>query len=208
MYKEELANTKQILDTIQTVRNYIVTTISSCNIVYINNKNIVYQMLVALKKRLAPTNYTRKLDLARKYNKLKTYSKRENIEKQLKDQETTFTNKKKLSILEVVDERSLFDFTHAISIIDSRYATTQEYFLTQKVKTREPLLELYDLVEDFRNHYQWSEALKPSYSHSRFATLNRESQKHKKSCLYREKHDNLDNQDKCEYIIPKNRPIR
>src|SRR5436305_15237973 len=81
MYKEELANTKQILNTIQTIRNYIVTTVSSRNIVYINNKNTIYQMLVALKKRLAPTNYTRKLDLAQKYNKLKTYSKRENIEK-------------------------------------------------------------------------------------------------------------------------------
>src|SRR5436189_5050591 len=81
MYKEELANTKQILDTIQTVWNYIVTIVSSCNIVYINDKNIVYQILVILKKRLAPTNYIRKLDLARKYNKLKTYSKRENIEK-------------------------------------------------------------------------------------------------------------------------------
>ena len=85
MYKEELANTKQILDTIQTIWNYIVTIVSSCNIVYINNKNIVYQMLVALKKRLAPTNYTRKLNLTRKYNKLKTYSKREDVEKQLKD---------------------------------------------------------------------------------------------------------------------------
>src|SRR5436190_14916567 len=110
-------------------------------------------MLVALKKRLAPTNYARKLDLARKYNKLKTYSKREDMEKWLKDWETTFTNKKKLSILEVADEHSLFDFTYTISIIDSRYTTTQEYFLTQKVKTREPLLELYNLVEDFRNHY-------------------------------------------------------
>ena len=79
MYKEELANTKQILDTIQTIRNHIVTIVSSCNIVYINNKNIVYQILVALKKRLALTNYTRKLDLARKYNKLKTYSKREDV---------------------------------------------------------------------------------------------------------------------------------
>jgi hypothetical protein len=42
-------------------------------------------MLSALKKRLAPTNYTRKLDLARKYNKLKTYSKREDVEEWLKD---------------------------------------------------------------------------------------------------------------------------
>ena len=126
------------------------------------------------------------------------------MEKQLKDQETTFTNRKKLRILEVVDKRSLFDFIYAISIIDFGYTLTQEYFLTQKVKTREPLLELYNLVEDFRNYYQWSEALKPSSSYFGFATLNRESQKREKYCLYREKHDNIDSWDKCEYITPKN----
>jgi hypothetical protein len=42
-------------------------------------------MLAALKKRLAPTDYARKLDLAHKYNKLKTYSKRDDLEKWLKD---------------------------------------------------------------------------------------------------------------------------
>jgi hypothetical protein len=42
-------------------------------------------MLVALKKRLALTDYARKLDLARKYNKLKNYSKKDDLEKWLKD---------------------------------------------------------------------------------------------------------------------------
>ena len=132
-------------------------------------------MLVALKKRLALTDYARKLDLARKYNKLKNYSKKDDLEKWLKDQETTFVDGKKLKILEVVDERSLFDFTHAVSAIDSGYASTQEYFINQKVKNGDQLLELYDLVEDFRNHYRRTEALKPSSSHSAFATLNGEN---------------------------------
>ena len=37
-------------------------------------------MLVELKKQLAPTDYAQKLDLANKYNKLKKFSKRENLE--------------------------------------------------------------------------------------------------------------------------------
>ena len=37
-------------------------------------------MLIALKKRLAPTNYIQKLELVYKYNKLKKISK-EDIEK-------------------------------------------------------------------------------------------------------------------------------
>ena len=80
-HRENSAVTKQVLDAIQTVRNYILTTVSSRNIVYIKDKSTVFQMLVALKKRLAPTDYARKLEVVHKYNKLKTYSKRENIEK-------------------------------------------------------------------------------------------------------------------------------
>src|SRR5438067_8113837 len=65
MYKEDLAEAKQVLDAIQIVRNYIVTTVSTNNIVYIDDKTTEYQMLVALKKRLAPTEYARRLDFAR-----------------------------------------------------------------------------------------------------------------------------------------------
>ncbi len=57
MYKEDLINTNKILDTIQSVCKHIITTISTRNIIYINDKTTVYQMLVALKKRLAPMDY-------------------------------------------------------------------------------------------------------------------------------------------------------
>ena len=203
IYKENLAIAKQILDTIQTVRKHIVTTVSTRNIVYINDKTTVHQMLVALKKRLAPTDYARKLELARKYNKLKTYSKRENIEKWMKDWETVYTDGKKLKIPEVADERSLFDFTHAISAIDSGYASTQEYFINQKIKNKESLPELYDLVEDFRNHYRWTEALNPSSSHSAFAALRGQSQNGEKVCLCGGTHGKPLKWEKCEYITPK-----
>ena len=81
-------------------------------------------MLVALKKRLAPTDFARKQDIVRKYNKMKTYSKREDIETWLKDWEIIYTDAQKLNLPEVADDRSLFDFTHAISSIDAGYAST------------------------------------------------------------------------------------
>src|ERR1700722_16832733 len=110
-------------------------------------------MLVALKKQLAPTDYARKLELAQKYNKLKTYLKREDLEKWLKDWEITFTNGKKLKIPEVANKWPLFNFTYAISAIDSRYALTQEFFINQKAKNGETLPDFYNLVEDFCNYY-------------------------------------------------------
>ena len=42
VYKEDLAIAKQVLDTIHVVRKHIVTTVSTCNIVYINNKTLMY----------------------------------------------------------------------------------------------------------------------------------------------------------------------
>jgi len=81
-------------------------------------------MLIALKKRLAPTDYARKLEVVRKYNKLKTYSKREPIEKWLRKWETTYADGKELQIPEVANERLLIDFTNAILAIDLGYASS------------------------------------------------------------------------------------
>ena len=64
-------------------------------------------------------------------------------------------------------------------------------------------------MEDFRNHYCCTEALKPSSSHSAFAALNGENQDgEKKSCLYGGLHHSKARWAKCEYIAPKNRPSR
>ena len=123
-YRKDLATVKQVLDTLQIVQNHIVTTISISNVVYIIDKSTVYQMLVALKKRFALTDYAQKLEVVYKYNKLKTYSKRENVEKWLKDWETTYADGRKLNIPEVSEGRSQVDFATAISAIDSGYASS------------------------------------------------------------------------------------
>jgi hypothetical protein len=161
----------------------------------------VYQILVALKKRLAPTDYARKLDLARKYNNLKTYSKENDLETWLKDWETTYIDGKKLKIPEVADERSLFDFTHAVSAIDSGYASTQEYFINQKIKNSEKLPDLYDLIEDFRNHYRRTEALQMSASHSAFSTTSQGTSQDLE-CVCGLRHP----WKKCFYLIQSIRP--
>ena len=66
-YREQLANVRQVLDSIQTVRTHIVTTVSANNVVYIKKATSVYQMLKALKKCLAPTDEARILEVKQKY---------------------------------------------------------------------------------------------------------------------------------------------
>jgi hypothetical protein len=200
-YREDLATVKQVLDTLQTVRNHVVTTISVTNVVYIKNKSTVYQMLVALKKRLAPTDYARKLEVVHKYNKLKTFSKRENVEKWLKDWETTYADGKELDIPEVSGERPLMDFTTAISAIDPGYGSSQEYFLNRTIKKNEDLPELYELIEDFRNHQRKTEALQMSESHSAFSTTS-EGTSQDLECVCGLRHP----WKKCFYLIQSIRP--
>ncbi len=113
---------------------------------------------------------------------------------------------KKLKILEVADKCSLFDFMYTISAIDSGYALTQEYFIHHKIKAKETLLEIYDLVKDFHNHYYCTEALKPSLSHLAFAALHGESQNGEKVCLCGRTHRKPLKWEKYEYIIPKCQP--
>ena len=84
---------------------------------------------------------------------MKKFSKRENLENWLNNWELIYTEGTKVNIPEVADNCSLYDFTYAISAIDTGYASTQEYFINQKARAGDPLPTLYDLIEDFRNHY-------------------------------------------------------
>ena len=104
-------------------------------------------MLKALKKRLAPTDEARILEVEQKYQRLKKYNKREKVDKWLKDWETTYADAKELQLPEVAGHRPQIDFTRAISAIDPNYASMQEYILDEKIQKGEVLPDLYDLVE-------------------------------------------------------------
>src|SRR5208282_3652365 len=132
-------------------------------------------MLIALNKRLAPTDQARKIQLANQYAKLKKYNKSEPIEQWLQNWEKTYADAVALNLPDVADDRSLFDFTQAIRPIDAAFASTQDFYITQKTKSGESM-DLYDLIEDFRNHYRRTEAYKPTGSHSAFATFKDENQ--------------------------------
>jgi hypothetical protein len=55
---------------------------------------------------------------------VKTFSKRENVEKWLKEWEVVYKTASDLKIPDVDGKWVIFDFTHAISAIDSGLAST------------------------------------------------------------------------------------
>ena len=235
-HKEHSAKATKTLEALNSVRKHLITTVAADNLVYIRGKSTAYQMLQELKKRLAPTDYARKMDAILRYNRLKTFSKQENVEKWLKEWEVTYTDASVLEIAEAAGERPLFDFTHAITAIDAGFASTQEYFINQKINKGETPPDIYSLIEDFRNHYRRSEALRQSASHSGFATLRGEPQDSEKKgqdaakheskrqprkesegqdsnpprrerfCLCGDKHGKSSRWEDCDYINPSKRP--
>ena len=224
------------LDALNSLRKHIITTIAADNHIYIMGQSTIYQILRELKKRLAPTDYAREMEVVERYNRVKMFSKRENVEKWLKEWEVVYKTASELKIPDVDGKRVLFDFTHAISAIDSGFASTQEYFINLQISKSEPLPDIYRLIEDFRNHFRRTEALRLSASHSGFATFRNEHQdpeKNKKDsehdrksrarresgqrgngdsprrerlCLCRDKHRKASRWEDCEYINPDKRP--
>jgi hypothetical protein len=127
-------------------------------------------MLVALKKRLAPIDYAIEQKVIIEYSKLKKQDKGETVEAFLSSWEEVYGRALKLNLPEVQGVRPLFDFTQAIRSIDSGFASSQDFFIHQELRQgRTP--DLYALIEDFRNTYRRTEAVKPTRSHSAFSTV-------------------------------------
>ena len=122
-YKESLSLARQEMETLKAIRNHLVTSVSKDNIVYIETKDTIYDMLVALKKRLAPTDEARKLDVIDKYRRLRHFDRKTDVEEWCKEWETTYADAMALGLPEVTENRSQNDFAIALNTIDEAYAT-------------------------------------------------------------------------------------
>ena len=200
-FRENQQLNKQIRDALQRILDHIVTSVSKDNLYIIEDSTTVHAMLVELKRRLAPTDRARKLEITQRYQGLKMFNKRQDIEKWLREWETVYTEAVKLKLPEVSDEKPLFDFTGAIQAIDTSYAATQEYILNDLLDKSKELPTLQELIEKFRNHQRRvaQAAKKPNAA---FPTLHGGDQDGKFDCLCGDKH----RYKECMYITPSTQP--
>src|ERR1700733_2318078 len=201
-YKEDQLINKQIRDAIQRILDHMVTTVSKDNLYIIEDLSSVHTMLIELRRRLAPKNQARKLEVIDQYQKLKVYNKRQEVEKWLRAWEVTYSEAVKLDLPEVVDERSLFDFTRAIQSLDSVYSSTQEYILQEKVDNSDELPTLFALIEKFRNHQRRTPQSARNSSNVAFSALRGEDIDGNVMCICGQKH----RYEHCEYITLATRP--
>lgn len=147
---------------------FIQDTIAAHNVIYIQKvEPHPWNLLNALKQRIAPSDEARSLELEQKYHQLCKGPLNQNLETWLDEWTTTFTLATEYAIGEVTGTRPIRDFLMAIRHKEPTFADTHLVHLKDKSSG-----DLYELIEEFRQHIRLIQLSKPSKgeAHSAFAT--------------------------------------
>jgi hypothetical protein len=185
---------------------------------YIRGVDFRCNILQALKKRLAPTDRARCLQLAQAYNALKKAPRAQGTGHWLQQWETTYAEAEKLNLAEVQDHKALYDFIQASKAIDPAYPKACQVYVDTKLEDdANNVPTLYNAVERFRNNTHTDRAVSKAKSHAAFATLQGQAQsevpadnqstqptepKQHTGCLCGAQHS----WSNCPYLIKQRRP--
>src|SRR6266480_1721384 len=142
--------------------------VSRTNLVYTFKQDTPYDMLVALKQRLSPTDEAREIKLAKQYKTLKKPPRSQNLDTWLQQWEKVYTQCKEQKLPEVDKDRPLYDFLNTVSSISPEFAGYWTHDIQAKRKSSQQSLELFDLIEYFRESYRLSMAQKSRISSGAF----------------------------------------
>lgn len=205
-----IKNTKyeKINKAISEVLKYILSSINRNCEKFISTTSITApQVLADLRKRLAPTDRARELTVVARYNCVKQpYKSNQDIYEWLNEWELIYTEAKTLNLPDVDRNRAAFDFSTALMNHSSSWATSTLLEITKKLKNQpEETIDVYDLIEDFRNYTRLTHASTTSTSSTSFATYkdgNKDKKEGERTCLCGKKHL----YEKCYYLYSDNRP--
>ena len=106
------------------LQSYI-TGVAARNInTYILGIGSVYDTLVALKERVAPTDSARQFHLSTQYTKVKNGLENHNFEAWLQDWEKTYNDCKRIDLPDVQGDRAIRDFLIAVDPVSPNWALT------------------------------------------------------------------------------------
>ncbi|EDN97519.1 hypothetical protein SS1G_12370 [Sclerotinia sclerotiorum 1980 UF-70] len=157
--------------------------------------------------KLASTDRARELTVVARYNCVKQpYKSNQDIYEWLNEWELIYTEAKTLNLPDVDRNRAAFDFSTALMNHSSSWATSTLLEITKKLKNQpEETIDVYDLIEDFRNYTRLTQASTTSTSSTSFATYkdgNKDKKEGERTCLCGKKHL----YEKCYYLYSDNRP--
>jgi hypothetical protein len=79
-HREKLRTYRERTEALKQLNVYILITVDRSNLLYLKEQNTIFRKLSALKKRLAPTNRIRKLEVVRKYRDLQRAPKNQQLD--------------------------------------------------------------------------------------------------------------------------------
>ena len=187
--------------------SFIQETTSAQNITLIQKvEPYPWDLLRALKNRLAPSDEARSLEVEQSYHKLCKGPRSQDLETWLDEWVTTYTKAKELGIFEVSGTRPIRDFLMAARHRETSFADVQMARLDENRSNN-----LFDLIEKFRQHLRLQRLQQPASTkntHSAFSAHSSPSFRGKqvsrppKPCLCGDTHWLAD----CYYLIPEKRP--
>lgn len=206
LYKMQLAAYERQEKAFGDLTAFIQDTIAANNVIFIQKEDShPWNILRALKNRLAPSDEARSLAVEQKYHKLCKGPGTQDLETWINQWSVTFTEAKEIGIGEVTGTRPIRDFLMAIREKEPTFADA--HLISLKNKKSE---DLFELIEDFRQHLHLQQLHQSSKgdTHSAFATKSGTSFRGQqlltppKPCLCGETHWLAD----CYYLVPENRP--
>jgi len=196
------------------LRTHIQETISRNYLTYTFKCSTTHEMLTALKQRVAPTDRARKLEVSNRYQRLKKAPRNQNIDQWLQQWEKAYTDCKDLNLPEVDEDRAVYDFLNAISDLASSFSSNWIIELQRQADIGQNTVDLYKIVEFYRNYRRLSNAQKGRATHGAFPAAfqgqNQDSDrrsdgkrgKKRSQCLCGEEHRYRD----CPYLMETRRP--
>ena len=143
---------------LSTVKVHIQETISRVFLPYTFNQESTYDVLVALRQRVAPSDRARKLELSQQYGKLMMAPQPEDIEAWLQAWEQTYTKCKRLRIPIVEDNLPVYDFLNAIADIAPEFSSVWIVNVETMEADSQPLPDIFRLIGLFRDHQRLANA--------------------------------------------------
>ncbi|KAF2395871.1 hypothetical protein EJ06DRAFT_460133, partial [Trichodelitschia bisporula] len=150
------------------IRVFIQETISRGFLTYTFNCNSAYDMLLALKQRVAPSDRAREIEMSNLYQQLKKRPRSEAIDTWLNRWEEAYTKCRDLNPPEVSDGNPLHDFLDAVSDLAPQFSGFWKNSLQLLQYQGQPVPDIFQIIEYFRNDQRISKAQAKAASHNAF----------------------------------------
>ncbi len=129
-YKKNLRTYRERIDALKILNTFVLISMNRTNLIYLRDKTMIFQKLLALKKRLASINRIRELEIDRKYKNLLRVSKHQQLNDWLLNSEKVYAEAVRLNLSNVQDHRCLYNFLNALRIVDVTFVIDRKAILT------------------------------------------------------------------------------